>query len=256
MNDSVSNTIIEGSTSASERSERFEAAFNKIHLKLKQLCAMDGSFVELVGRAQPRYAIIRQYADALRSFAKLRNVIVHEKIKPNYYIAEPHVEIVQQIEKICDQLCDPPVAINIASRNVVAFDATDPLSLVLAEISDTSYSQYPVYKDFKFCKLITADGILKWMHAVVVDGLLDLNGVKLDHIMPYELKQNCRFVSRRTSVFELEELFEDCYHSGNKIDAVLVTENGREQEGVLGIVTAWDLIKIDEDYLDKRLAGY
>lgn len=45
-------------------------------------------------------------------------------------------------------------------------------------------------------------------------------------------------------IYDAKEIFKDNLEEGIKIDALLVTENGKEEEGLLGIVTRWDFLRI------------
>ncbi len=87
-------------------SERFEIAFNRIHKALSKMVKNihGDTFSQLVAHGAKRHAIIRSYKDELFQFAKLRNAIVHEKLKADFYIAEPHQDVVERIEEIAELL--------------------------------------------------------------------------------------------------------------------------------------------------------
>ncbi|WP_127531777.1 CBS domain-containing protein [Paenibacillus kobensis] len=240
-----SNLAGDAATMSTDRSERFETAVNKIHYKLKQFAGKEGAFVELLRELRPRYAVIRNYYEDLKAFARLRNAIVHEKWAPGRYIAEPHADVVERIELICNKMYHPPGVMDIATRKVVVFDAADPLENVMEEISVSRYSQFPVYRSGKFACLLTADGIIQWIYAQSRKPDWSISEARVEHIIEFETGRNYLFVSRQMNVFEIEDLFEEHLARGSKIEAVIVTENGDAADKPIGVVTPWDLIKIN-----------
>ncbi|MGG1559593.1 hypothetical protein ABEH82_16230, partial [Geobacillus thermoleovorans] len=73
-------------------SERFEAAFNRIHAQLKKIANVThtDAFTSLVHITSKKHALIRSVKEELLQYAKLRNAIVHEKYYPG-----PRVLIIQ-----------------------------------------------------------------------------------------------------------------------------------------------------------------
>jgi len=51
---------------------------------------------------------------------------------------------------------------------------------------------------------------------------------------------------RDSTLFEALERFQDFERRGKKLEAVLITQNGKLSETLLGIITIWDLPKIYE----------
>jgi hypothetical protein len=49
------------------------------------------------------------------------------------------------------------------------------------------------------------------------------------------------FVSRDTTIFEIEEIFTQGLKKLKRISVVYITENGKSSEGLLGMITVWDL---------------
>ncbi|MFC5701353.1 CBS domain-containing protein [Cohnella faecalis] len=231
-----------------ERADRFEVAFNRIHAQLRKLAPneRDDSFTSLLYKVSDRYSHVRANRENLRQYAKLRNALVHEYFGQDHYIAVPHKQVVAQIEAISEQLARPKNVLTIAARPVVAFQAGTPLSEVLATIERHSFTSYPVYQGTSFVGLITEDGISKWIAAQLrLSPIVDFGPVLIDHTLPFESPHNVVFVSSRTNVLEVEDLFEERLREREKIEAVIITDTGHSEEQALGIITSWDLVKVD-----------
>jgi predicted transcriptional regulator len=231
-------------------SERFEIAFNQIHKCLidKVNDTSDDRFKNLVEAGMNKHSLIRSFYNELCQFAKLRNAIVHEKVDHDYYIAEPHLDIVERIEKIAGYFQKPETALSIATKKVQHFQDSDRLTDVLSCIRKTSYSRFPVYnKKGEYLWLLTATYILNWLSDRLADQVIDLNNARISDISSKKENQFVAFISKTSSIFKAEEIFEKFHREDKKLEAIIITLNGSENEKPLGIVTSYDLIEIDLD---------
>ncbi|RFU64864.1 CBS domain-containing protein [Peribacillus glennii] len=229
------------------QSERFEAAFNRIHKALMQTVknAKTDKFSDLVYKGK-NHAFIRYYEHDLSQFAKLRNAIVHEKIEEGFYIAEPHLEIINKIESIADEFEKPASALSIATKPVTYFQETDMLSEVLAAIKKESLSQFPVYKsNGEYAWLLTSAEIVKYLAEHFSNENMNLKQVKVGELYNGRIKHHVVFVSQDSSLFEIEDIFEEYHAKNQKIEAILITKTGSDKEKPNGIITSWDLLEAE-----------
>ncbi|KAB7709144.1 CBS domain-containing protein [Bacillus aerolatus] len=235
-----------------ELSERFEAAFNRIHNKLKAMGKQsDGdAFVELLHNSARNHASIRAHLDELKQFAKLRNAIVHQKTEAYYYIAQPHEKIVDRIEQIDKILSEPAEAISIASTPVYTVEPDTPLLKVLDMIRDNKLAEYPIYEKGKCQGLLTGREILKWMADNQENGKVDIADVTVKDILPSKNDYIISFVKRDANIFDIEYTFEEHQSNNKKLEAVLITPNGGSDELPVGIITSWDLTKNNDVILE------
>jgi predicted transcriptional regulator len=229
-------------------SERFLVAFNSIEKQLRTIINTDHyiSFSKAVDIASKTNAEVRSFREDLKEFAELRNAIVHERTEPNFIIAEPHDTVVQKMEFIEKEISKPQKAIPLFQREVTVFQATDTLTDVLKSISDHRFSQFPVYNDNEFLGLITESGITGWLTQVIDKDVISFSETKLSEVLAYEeVGSNYQFISRETNSYEIKEIFQQQIETKKpKLDAILITHSGKENESLLGIVTAWDIINI------------
>ncbi|WP_101842465.1 CBS domain-containing protein [Halobacillus sp. Marseille-P3879] len=232
----------------SELVERFELAFNQIHQILKDMnhYPKNDNFVELLQRSKER-SVIKEHFDTLRQYAKLRNAIVHERVRDGYYIASPHLEVVEELEYIKRTLDQPPKALDIATRPVMFFYADSDLLEVMQAFRDHAVSQFPIYDGMggRFLGLLTNGALVRWMSGHAENGAVTVEGVRVRDVLQAEGVRNAEFIPERSTVFDVEDVYEDRHVEGRKLKAVIVTEDGRCDSSPLGIVTAWDLIKVD-----------
>ena len=227
-------------------SERFEVAFNQVHDAMKDIVKInDDRFVVLVKVGAKKYQVIETFKKDLEQYAKLRNAIVHEKMEVGYYIAEPNAKVVEHIEKIANVFNRPNYALSIATKKVLYFDYNDNILKVTEAIRQYNYSKFPIYKNKEFIGLLTAGSIVKWMAQNMVSSSVNLADTHVFDIMKYEKDHPIEFVAKSTNIFDVETIFGKSHKVKKKLEALIITENGKIDEVPLGIITPWDLIDID-----------
>ncbi|WP_342513749.1 CBS domain-containing protein [Sporosarcina sp. FSL K6-1522] len=229
-------------------SDRFIIAFNRIEKSLEKISGLSNymPFSRLIDKTKNMNAIIRKFEVDLRECADLRNAIVHRRTDIDYAIAEPHDNIVELIEYIERELSKPVTVGDMFQRKVHTLRASDSLEKGLKLIHEQRFNQIPIYENRKFIGLITAVGITYWLADKGTEEIISREMPTLLDIYYHEKQKNTyRFVEKDLSVYEAEEYFRKSVVGGKRLEALLITENGRPEEKLLGIITPLDLMKID-----------
>ena len=229
-------------------SMRFLSAFNNIDYTIKTRYNLNrtSGFSEAVRRAVSYNYIKRKYEDDLISYGRLRNAIVHDN--GDYTIAEPHIDVVEKIEKIERLITTPPRALEtVARRDVLMVEASKSMQDVIMLIASSSYSNLPVYNDDnEIIGIANGQKILDSFGKYLLSGgkaETYLKYVKIeDMILKTENSDYYAFANKDITVEQALGLF----HQNSKLLAVLVTENGGAKEKPLGIMTGADVLKMNK----------
>ncbi|WP_100331242.1 CBS domain-containing protein [Bacillus xiapuensis] len=234
-----------------ERCSRFEAAFNRIHQQLQQLCShqQNHPFIEALHDCARHHASVRVHIEELKQFAKLRNAIVHQKTDAHFYIAEPHEETVERIEQIDKLISEPAEALSISSQPVCTVELSTSITKVLQMIQDFSYSEYPVFEKGVCQGLLAGKDLLTWMANQLAEDRIDLSGMTVKNVLPHAPQREIAFLKKEANIFDAEYVFEDFQNRNKKLEAILITPNGTPKELPIGIITSWDLTKIKDEIL-------
>lgn len=233
-----------------EQSGKFETAFNRIHKALKEMVKGTDSdaFVELLYSGYKNHSLVRKYKSELHQFAKLRNAIVHERVNADYYIAEPHIEVVERIEEICKEFEKPQTALSIATSPVFYYYEDAYLKDVLKVINKFDFTRFPVYdKDDKYVALLTSTEIIQWMAKHFSDSVVHFEDVRVKELLTKGKNYFVTFVDEDASLYHIEELFERYHTRGKKLQAVIITETGDRHGKPIGVITPWDLLDSDPE---------
>ncbi|WP_440895052.1 CBS domain-containing protein [Amphibacillus sp. Q70] len=227
--------------------ERFIVAFNKIEKYFDQELN-DTRYVPFhraVLRLKMNNAIVNRYHNDLLEYSELRNAIVHERTKINYTIADPHVEVVEAIERIADEVTAPKLVIPTFSKTLQIIQADLTLKDVLATIRETKFTQFPVYRSKQFIGLLTDKRVLHWIAQQMNGDFQELLTTPIHELLQSEKTgQNYRFIPRSMNIYQAEEIFLATIKKHEGVEALLITEDGKPHQKLLGMLTPHDLIDI------------
>lgn len=226
---------------SNDLSRRFLDSFNAIEQRLKDYLKANHhmSFLEMLRRASKDNGVVKRYAIDLREFAELRNAIIHSR-RDNFVIAEPHLDIVEEIKRIEELMYHPPLVSSLElNRPYIATPAT-LLSDVLRTFAQRDFMRCPVILHGKIHALISAKTITKFL-ANRMDGNCDISRVIVNDILKYSAEEDFEMVGQSSSLFDVYDVFKRRLRSGNNLQAVVVTDNGNTSGRILGIITPSDL---------------
>lgn len=120
----------------------------------------------------------------------------------------------------------------------MSFQKRDSLDVVLETVREKRYTQFPVYKGDKFEGLLTENGVTFWLADKIDEDLFSIKETKISEILDKDEKnKNYRFISRNKNIYEVQN-----YFNNHEIEALFVTDSGKEQQKILGIITSWDIL--------------
>ncbi|MBU5595481.1 CBS domain-containing protein [Amphibacillus sp. MSJ-3] len=228
------------------KAERFIVAFNKIEKYFDQQLN-DTRYVPFhraVLRLKKNNAIVNRYHNDLLEYSELRNAIVHERTEMNYTIADPHIKVVEAIEQIAEELTAPKLVIPTFSKTIEVIQADLLLKDVLTIIRNTKFTQFPVYRSKQFIGLLTDKQILHWIANHMNGDFKELLRTPINQLLESGAKPNYRFIPRSMNIYQAEEVFLETIKKHEGVDALLITEEGKSNQKLLGILTPQDLIDI------------
>jgi predicted transcriptional regulator len=203
------------------------------------------SFSDIVRRAVSFNHTIRRYEDVLIDYGRLRNAIIHNS-NDNYVIAEPHNDVVAKMEHIANLISSPPKALDtIKEREVLCVQNNVPIKEVIKLISESGFSNIPVYKDGGLIGVANGQRILdKLGKAMLSNNSLDeyIKNTKIEDILTSQTTTKYYdTVSKDATVEEILNLF----YTNRKLTAVLITKDGSLNETPVEIVTTSDILELN-----------
>lgn len=242
--------IQEGKTNA----QRFIIAYNEIDQSLRSIYNFkrNMTFSDMIRRTVPLNSVVRKYEDKLIDYARLRNAIIHNS-NEQYIIAEPHDEVVEEMERIANLVTCPPLVINtVAKKNVLTIRADMSLKDVIVLFASSGFKSLPVYQNEKIMGIATPIRLVEWVgnrmrEEINIDTLLKettvVSTLREDDI-------DVRYTIKSESLTVQEAL--DLFFNNRKLSSIIITKTGSFYERISGMITVADVIdlnKIIEDYI-------
>ena len=231
---------------------RFLDAYNAIDkaLRAQYNYKTTISFSDLIRRCADLNHVVRGHENDLINFARLRNAIVHSSDN-NKVIAEPHLDVVNLMEKIANLITTPPLVVELLRlRPVTIIDATRNLYDLIKETGKTGHGMIPAYKGSNLV------GIVRWRKLIEdMAGILDTHDLDdffrkttiEDYLHMYPQSGHFTIVNKSVTIEQVLTIF----NNNRKIAAILITENGTATEQPICFLTnadIIDLVKIIESY--------
>jgi CBS domain-containing protein len=231
-----------------KQTEKFLEAFNKLESWLRQQTASDTyiKFAQLVDICSTTNSVVETHCNYLKSLGNLRNAIVHGRSFPTTILATPEPTVVEDFNAICEEIYKPDTVYKIAAKQIAPYPKEEYLHKALRAMGTHDYSQVIVQVTDDEFGLITREGITKWIEANFKEEIVNLKDVTLADIFALEDINTWDYIARKQSVYDASTRFGN---NERRIQALLVTENGRKNERPLGLITFWDIARY---FGDKR----
>ncbi len=228
--------------------QRFIKAYNTIDYALRtQYNFSQGiSFSELIRKAVVLDSVVRKYEDSLVDYGRLRNAIIHRS-NEDYIIAEPHLDVVLDIERIAQLISSPPKVLNtICKHSVTNVEGNQMLKDVIKIIYQTGFSNLPVYDNKVLVGVANGQKIINHLGEVIANGvsveryiektkIIDL--IKQDDVV----KPHFVIVDKDITIEQALNLF----YNNRKLLIIVITKNGTNKELPIGVVTTTDIMDMN-----------
>lgn len=228
--------------------QRFLEAFNNIDYFIKTRYGFNRAmgFSELIRKSVVLNFTIRKYEDDLVDYGRLRNAIIHNN-NEDIVIAEPHASVVEKIEHIEKLLTTPPKALDtVARRDVLTISADKCMRDVIKAISNSGYSNLPVYKNNELIGVANGQKILDSMGKFMISGgkvEVFLSSVKIEDML--SKIENSNYYVVAPASYTIEQCLNE-FNNNHKLLAILFTKTGERNQLPLGIMTGADVLKANK----------
>ncbi|MBS3972926.1 MAG: CBS domain-containing protein [Erysipelotrichia bacterium] len=198
---------------------------------------------DLLNKANSGLKVKQSIISELDIMREVRNLLSHRH-KGKQVIAIPSSTI-EKLKSILQDLENPPKVNQYIARGVDSCQSEDNIKNVLEFMVKNDYSQVPVLNNDKFVGLLTTNTISRWLgYKFITDGIVDIENSISQILNHSENERNYIFISRDSNLSEVIEIFSSESTSSNFFDAILITENGKSTQKLLGIITKSDLPQI------------
>ncbi|MDR0461793.1 MAG: CBS domain-containing protein [Christensenellaceae bacterium] len=192
----------------------------------------------------------RQYRSFTQQFdlcKDIRNLLDHKGLAVGGFAVDPSDAIIKFLNDFCDyfERADKIDKIWIPRQKVFSAVLEDNVKSVMQVMKDNAHTHIPVFENNALIGIFSETVLFDYFFN---EGIIEINDkTTLKDFSKYLPLTNhstevFAFISKHKSPYELKNLFEQSFSHNKRLAMVFVTENGKETESILGIVTAYDIL--------------
>ena len=188
----------------------------------------------------------RPVRDKLDICREIRNLLTHTAKVGGLEVVEPSIPICDELKACLEYVKRPPLALDYATRSddILIASLNQSVLRVMRNMEKNGFSHIPIMEKGSFVGVFSLTTVFSYVlnfqgknisQSTTLADLRDYLPVKV-HTDNYE------FVARDTSLSKVRSMFETVKGKSKRLSVVFVTENGRENERLLGMLTPWDVL--------------
>ncbi len=186
---------------------------------------------------------VREKLDVCR---EIRNLLTHSANLGGEPIVEPSAQVVKALREALEFVKRPPLALEYAVKGEQIMKAgLNQKVLRLMEIMERNgYSHIPVMRNGELFGVFSAGAV--FLYQLRSGGKAITPNTTLRDLGKYldlgEHMENYEFVPRSETYISVRKKFEKFRGKNKRISAIFITETGRPDQRLLGMLTPWDVL--------------
>lgn len=184
---------------------------------------------------------VREEMEACR---EIRNVLTHTANVGGMPIVEPSEPVVEAMRGILDYVRRPPLAIEYATGASGILTATPGQKVlrVMETMFQNGFSHVPVLQNGRFCGVFSTATVFQYVRAGKNIGKDTTVGDLESQTRLENHSENYVFVAKDAAYLYVRKQFQRIPAKNQRISVVFITETGKQDERLLGMLTPWDVL--------------
>ncbi len=182
----------------------------------------------------------------IKCCAEVRNLCLHENKINGKDIVEPSVHLYNELKKIIDEIENPKKIYEIAVKinDVYSKSMKDNIKEAIEVMKSKKYTHIPIINDGVCIGVFSEKTLFDYLaENEIVE--VDKNTIfeKIEDYLSFEKSEGIvRFAKKDMTVEELIKIFKDDFVNGQRLECIFITQNGKDTEKLLGLLTIWDIL--------------
>ena len=247
MNENIVNFTEEGNKLVNlfkELEEVIRKKCNLVGIKTDNV-PIDSQIKEL----SKKNSVIRRYQDELLIIKQVRNINTHQRNDKYGYVVCPNPDMNIKLRSIIDEINNPPTIYNsnmcIKRQYMYCRNLNDTVEATIKDMVEKTYTHIPIIENGVVQGVFSESTLLDIVNAE--SGIVLDQNTKFIDILEYLKLENHStedfiFISRNKNIYDVEDLFKDYFIRRKRLGCIYITESGKANESVLGMLTAWDVL--------------
>ena len=177
---------------------------------------------------------------------EIRNLLTHNPNLGGLPVVEPSAPVMEAMRDILSYVRRPPLALEYATKgeSILKASLSQKVLRVMEIMDKNGYSHVPVMENGIFRGVFSAGSLFQYIlyggKAITEQTTIaDLR----THLPVKAHRENYSFVQRDATYLRVRGIFEKPADRRRRVSVVFITETGREEERLLGMVVPSDVLK-------------
>ena len=240
--------------------DKFIQVFNNLYASILELyndmTNYKGNYQEdfaiCINKLKTKNMVIGRSMDFLDGVRRVRNIKIHDNfVNENLLIND---QMLQRCIELTQKLQNPPILneyIDKRHRNIYQVDINsgNHVHEIVHDMIVWWYSYVPVLADSRIVWLLDNDVIVaRLSQNKILDTTTKIGDINIELLWSRD-KHIYMIASNEDEIEKIINLFDYYYSKNQKLLAVVVTDNGKDDGNILEIITPYDLNWIEENLL-------
>ena len=193
----------------------------------------------------------RSLKEELNYCREVRNLLQHRPRIGESFPVEPSGAMLDLLRRVIAQVEDPPRArdIQVPLAEVLYKSMEDLVRPAMLEMAERGFSHVPILRrgvvEGVFSVNTVFDCLLKG-EVLGIDGSMRFSDIAAWLPPEKHRSESFRFIREDKLVDEVSAMFEKAQSRHDRIGLMFTTRNGRAEEPIIGLLTAWDVAGVRE----------
>lgn len=193
----------------------------------------------------------RRFADQISYCQQVRNFMQHERKIDNKFSIEPSDAMISFIDTLIEKIKNRLQCkdISIKFKNVEWRCLSDLVKEAIHVMREKLFTHIPIIEDGLLVGVFDENSLFNYIadnEIVDIDDRLKFSDIKEYLSISDREMEDFIFVKGTMYVDELEKTIQSYFNRHKRIGVAFVTNNGRSDESIQGIITPWDIISADD----------
>lgn len=186
------------------------------------------------------------YKNGLNAAREIRNLLSHEYLKDgeDYYL-DINSNLLKLLEDVHTAILHPVTCYQLAIKDVYTATLDDYVLPRMHIMKKNVYTHIPIIEQKKVIGAFSENTLFAFMlQAEIIEINEKTKFIELNDylILDNHINEKFVFIKRNEPVTTAEEIFIKAFENNERLNMIFVTQNGKQDEALLGIITPWDIL--------------
>ena len=228
--------------------------FKELEEIIRKKCNVSGIITEnttldsQIKELSKKNSVVRKYQDELMIIKQVRNINTHQRNDKYGYVVCPNPDMNIKLKTIIDEIKNPPTIYNsnicVKRQNMYCRNIDDTIEETIKVMIEKVYTHIPIFENDVLVGVFSENTLLDIVNkeSAILIGKDTTFRAFQDYLkIENHSSEEFKFISRNKNIYDIEDIFKDYFTRNKRLGCVYITENGKENEKILGMLTAWDI---------------